>query len=261
MIFSFGEFYALSPNPKLATRRKKGNERAEQQLRIAERVARLLSAFPYVRSVAVSGSLSKNYADERSDIDFFIITAKDRLWIARTFMHFFKKITFLVGKQNWFCMNYYVDEAGLEIREKNIFTATEIITVMPLRDDSLFHEFISANEWYKNFFPYYIPGKERLKKMKSGVLKKMIEWLFNNRAGNKLDDWLMKITARRWNKKRKSNKKNSHGVLMSMDAGKHYSKPDPKHLQEKIVNRYYLKSEQLLLELKSVSTIEVVHAV
>jgi len=27
----------------------------------------------------------------------------------------------MAGKQDWFCMNYYVDEMGVDIPEKNIF--------------------------------------------------------------------------------------------------------------------------------------------
>jgi hypothetical protein len=62
----------------------------------------------------------------------FITTAKNRLWIARTLMHGLKKLTFLFNKQHYFCMNYYVDEVQqLQIREKNIYTAIEVATLMP----------------------------------------------------------------------------------------------------------------------------------
>ena len=85
-IYKLDEFYSLQHNYSLANRRRKGNVKAKDMLQTAGKIAGFLSAFPFVKGVAVSGSLSKNFADENSDIDFFIITEKNKLWIARTFM-------------------------------------------------------------------------------------------------------------------------------------------------------------------------------
>ena len=72
--------------------------------------------------------------------------------------------------------------------------------------------------------------------------------------GDWLDNVLMKITLERWQKKTSHEMRNSNGVLMGMDGGKHYAKPVPGHLQEKVVIRFNLKMEQLLAELKEVIT-------
>ena len=93
-IHQFGNFYTLSSDHYIAVRRIEGNQKAAELIKIAEKVGNLLIKFPYVRGIAISGSLSKNFADAESDIDLFIITEKNRLWIARTLMHCFKKLTF-----------------------------------------------------------------------------------------------------------------------------------------------------------------------
>src|SRR6201986_1114425 len=134
-VYQFERFFTLKNDPLLIARRIEGNTRAAELMKVARKVAAMLIRFPFVRGVAVSGSLSKNFADDKSDIDLFIITSKNRLWLARTLMHCFKKLTFLVKREHYFCMNYYVDEEELQIREKNIFTAIEIATLMPLRAD------------------------------------------------------------------------------------------------------------------------------
>ncbi len=149
IIFKTDEFYSIQNDKALVQRRCDGNFLAAEQMKIAHRAATILSKFPYVKGVAISGSLSKKFADKNSDIDFFIITAANRLWIARSFMHLYKKFTFLTGRQHWFCMNYYVDEAGLEIEEKNIFTAMEIVTLMPMQGS--FTDFFKQNDWTKIF--------------------------------------------------------------------------------------------------------------
>jgi predicted nucleotidyltransferase len=51
---------------------------AVKHIKKAKAVAKFLSWFPYIRGIAISGSLSKNFADENSDLDFFIITAANR---------------------------------------------------------------------------------------------------------------------------------------------------------------------------------------
>lgn len=254
MIFHVEEFYMLQQDHGWIKRRKEGNERAKKQLQIAEKVAALLFRFPYVRSVAVSGSLSKQFADEKADIDLFIITAPNRLWIARTFMHLFKKLTFLAGRQHWFCMNYYIDEAGLEIREKNIYTATEIITAIPFRGKDVFNKFLLSNSWVKKYFPQFVFDENTFAKNKNGFIKKVIEFLVNNKMGDWLDNLLMKITAKRWQKKTEQKKKNNKGILLGMDAGKHFSKPLPGQMQEKVLIRFNLKMEQLMMELESIPT-------
>src|SRR2546430_6574247 len=88
-----------------------------------------------------------------TDIDFFIITSANRLWIARTCMHLFKKLTFLTGRQHWYCMNYYIDEEALNIEEHNIFTATELITLLPVCGNGTMQRFFQMNSWVSVYFP------------------------------------------------------------------------------------------------------------
>ena len=37
--------------------------------------------------------------------------------------------------------------------EKNIYTAMEVATVLPLRDNGIFDQFFKANSWASVFFP------------------------------------------------------------------------------------------------------------
>jgi len=233
-VYQFDKFYTLKNDYSLITRRDKGNKKAVELIKVAEKVSNILIKFPYVRGIAISGSLSKNFADESSDIDLFIITAKNRLWIARTIMHAFKKVTFLINKQDYFCMNYYIDEQQLEIVEKTIYTAIEIVTLIPLQGDNLFERFYAANAWTRYYLPNKIMRLSSAKAVKSSFLKVLIELVFNNAV----DNMLMKITARRWLKKTLSKKLNAKGTIMGMDVNKHYSKPDPKNFQNKLLKQY-----------------------
>lgn len=238
VIFKIGEFYSLHNNFALSLKRQKGYEKAIGMLKKAEKAAKLISAFPFVKGVAISGSLSKYFADERTDVDFFIITARDRLWIARTLLHLFKKFTYLFNMQDFFCMNYFIDESEPLILEKNIYTATEVATILPVRGIDAFETFFKANSWTKNFLPnknIYLP---EIKTTKKTWLKSIVEKMLHNRLGDYLDNFMMNWTARSWNSKTLSNKKNSKGMLLSMHIGKHFSKPNPDMFQKKLLQRY-----------------------
>ncbi len=237
-VYKMAEFYSLQNDFKLAIRRFRGNEKAIFMLKKAEKAAAIISAFPFVRGVAVSGSLSKYFADEQSDIDFFIITKANRLWIARTFLHIFKKLTFIVRKQSYFCMNYFVDEKDPAIMEKNIYTAMEVATVLPLRDNGTFEQFFKANSWASVFFPNKFLHTPTVKKTGKSWVKSLIEKSLNNRFGDSMDNFLMNQTAKSWNAKTQSNKTDNKGMLMSMHVGRHFSKPNPEVFQKKILQSY-----------------------
>jgi len=246
IVFKLDHFYALHNDRALVQRRCAGNCLAIKQMKTAHKVSKFLSKFPYVKGVAVSGSLSKNYADEKSDIDFFIITAANRLWVARSLMHLYKKFTFLTGRQHWFCMNYYVDEAALEIPEKNIFTAMEIVTLMPMHGKTCLRNFIHSNNWTKKHFPIHDASVEHIPEIKAGLFRRLTEKILNGTSGDAIDNWLMNITGKRWKKKTVQHRVNSRGIVMGMALDRHFSKPDPKNFQDKVVERYDAKVKQLL---------------
>jgi predicted nucleotidyltransferase len=252
-VYKFDEFYTLQDDYSLVIRRKKGNTQARAMLKTASRIAGLLSAFPFVKGVAVSGSLSKNFADENSDIDFFIITERNKLWLARTFMHCFKKLAMLFGKQDWFCMNYYIDEEMLQIKEKNIYTATEIVTLLPLRGIHIFKEFFKENNWSKCFLPNHSLRISYVEEVKKPFFKRAIEFVFRNPVGNLLDHLLMKMTVFQWNRKTNSRKLNKRGAVMGMDASRHHSKPNPLVFQNKFMDTYEKKIFHLFRHYESKS--------
>jgi hypothetical protein len=203
-VFQTDDFYSIQNNYSLAERRRKGNQQAAFLLNHANPISIRLYQFPFVRAIGISGSVSKNFADENADIDYFIITKANRLWIARTFMHLFKKIPFLKNRNYWYCMNYFVDESALEIEEKNIYTATELTTLMPMQGIDHIHKLHEANKWADSYFPNF-NFKTQLKEDKpvSHPIKLFFEFLLNNKFGDRLDNYFLKLTTRRWKLKEK----------------------------------------------------------
>jgi hypothetical protein len=245
-VFLNQEFYGLQDNPLIIHRRYEGQQRAEQLLKKAMKIGRFLYQFPFVRGVAVSGSLSKNFADESADIDFFVITKANRLWVARTFMHLFKKLTFLIGHQHYYCMNYYIDEEALLLEEKNIFTATELKTLLPVSGRYAIENFFVTNKWADEWLPSCDYRIQQQKDRRFTIFKKITEWIFNNKVGNALDKYLLRITTRRWKNKKEKGRKNDKGLTMALITGRHFAKSDPGNFQAKVLQQYEEKTAKIL---------------
>ena len=116
IIYRFQNYYSIQNDPELVTRRMKGNALAEKKMKTARKVSWWLASFPFVKAVMLSGSISKGVMDEKSDIDYFIITEAKRLWIVRTAIAIFRRI-FLLNSHKNLCTNYFIDTQSLEIDE------------------------------------------------------------------------------------------------------------------------------------------------
>lgn len=240
VLFQLGNFYALSNDANLVERRIEGNNAATDELRKAKKASAFLYRwFPFINGIGISGSLSKNVAYKDSDFDFFIITAENRLWIARTIFIFFYRVACLVGLKRMFCLNYLIDEKMLEIEEKNIFTAIEISTLLVCDGKDVYEKFFKANQWVENIMPNYSPRFSEERFIKPAVFRRIIERLFNNEFGNKTNEKILKFYQRRWQKLSAKNIFTPKGFqLGGMVVTSHICKPLPQHFQQKILNYF-----------------------
>lgn len=198
-IFLIDGYYSITNDTTLITRREKGCEYAKKRIAKANSIAKFLGNFPFVNSVCISGSLSKDFALPDSDLDFFIITEADRLWIARSFMHLFKKFTFLFGAEHSFCMNYYVSTKHLEISPKTIFTATELITLKPaFAGDGIKQLFEHNAGWINILLPNGSFSNVTSIPDRKWLLSRLAENVINRIGGDSMNTWLFNLTYKKW---------------------------------------------------------------
>lgn len=237
-IFHIEGYYLLEKNAAMVQKRKTGATRAQLLMQHAQRSAAIISGFPFVKNVSVSGSLSKGYANEKSDIDLFIITEKNRLWICRTLLHLYKKITFLRGKEHSYCMNYFIDESKLCLEEQNIFTATELATLIPMYNTEVHRELIMANKgWAIKFLPN-IPWSTDMvfAEDNTNFIRKVAEGIINLCFPKILNLSLLRITDTWWRLKWKMKKYPMQDYDLAMKTRWYVSKNHPLNYQKKIIN-------------------------
>jgi len=246
IIYQSDEFYSINYINHLIPKRIEGNERAIKKMKAAKLFSKFISYFPYVRGVFLSGSISKGYMDKKADIDYFIITAPNRLWIARIFLVFFKKL-FLLNSYKFFCINYFISTTELEIEEKNIFTAVEFATLIPMYGADVYHALYDSNQWIKQYVPNY-PKRDvsNVPESRKEITHKIIETLLNNWLGDYFDNKVMKLFIK-YDEKR-------YGTLdektfkLAFKTRKNISKHHPNYFQKRVLESLRKKLEQLELK-------------
>ncbi|HYC28866.1 MAG TPA: hypothetical protein VEB42_08620 [Chitinophagaceae bacterium] len=223
----------------LVQRRLDANILAGSRIRKAISTGKLIACFPFVRFVGISGSLSKGYADEKSDFDFFIITSADRLWICRTLLHLFKKATFLVRRQDQFCMNYFLDISRLQLEEQNIYTAIELASLIPVSGPAVYTSLQTANDaWIKELLPNgYKPFfrnneateiNPMVKSLAEALLRPLAPWM---------NSWLMKLTDKIWRRKWRKRNYPVDDYNLAFKTTLYHSKNHPGNHQKKILSQ------------------------
>jgi predicted nucleotidyltransferase len=239
IVYNSGEFFQLKNDASHIRRRQNGNKLAEKRLKTARRVSGLISRFPFVRGILLSGSISKGFMEEDSDIDYFVITHPNRVWFSRLILMLFKK-AFLFNSKKIFCINYFVDMENLEIHERNIFTATEIVTLLPTFGRNSYEQFYEKNIWIKEFYPNF-PRRdtEEIPERKNGVIKNFLEKMLGKKLGDKLDDFAMMLFDKFY--KIKYSKYNRDEFVLAFKSTKKESKHHPKFFQKRVLEEFNRK--------------------
>ena len=234
LISNYLGYYFIGNDWDKVAQRVAGNKMASKRMKNARFFSGIIASFPFTRGVYISGSLSKGYMDENSDIDYFILTSPNRLWLCRTLLILFKKI-FLLNSHKNFCINYLVDTDNLEIKERNIYTATEVALLLPMYNYKLFKQFLKENSWVKEYYPN-LKQNETLSVKGLPRLKKITEKMLDNRLGDKLDNFFFKTTSRYWeNKHKKIDVTKPESELVWY---KHVSQYNPRHFRLNVLNRF-----------------------
>jgi predicted nucleotidyltransferase len=176
-----------------------GEERLWRQ---ARRAALLLQLVPFVRFVAVTGSLGRGEAGPDSDADLFVVTAPGRLYTARALalvlLHATQqRINVEAGRiAGSVDPNYWLSADDLDIRPHTAFVARDYTAMVPLWDGATIYDRLRyANEWV---------GRYRRRFRDAAVPRplpalRVLQWLFEAvcRLWPGLEAWTRAIQERR----------------------------------------------------------------
>lgn len=192
-------FFFVSERPETTVQRRREREAAARQLwPVAAFMVRMISRFPFVRGVFVSGELAKGVAGPDSDIDYLILTAERRLWVARSLLILFKKV-FLLDRKRYFCLNHFQTIGHLEVVSKSYYAAVEIATLRPMSDRDHLRPYLDANPWIERVLPNAFASRPvSPMPWKAPTVQRLIETLFPPAATDRFDEWLRTRWERLW---------------------------------------------------------------
>lgn len=200
----------LKGREKIISIRKIRTRVSKEKINRACFYARFLRLVPFVKSIIVCNSLSFYCAKESSDIDLFIITRENRLWLTRALALFLLNLLNVKvrrkRKSNRFCLSFFVTTKNLNLKQiyNNPFDpylSFWLAGLKPIYGIPVFHHFIAKNLWYKKELPNHqhrIRKKYLLKQKKSlfGFLRFISEKTINLFGANLIDKWLFRWQSR-----------------------------------------------------------------
>jgi hypothetical protein len=147
-----GSFFMLRGREHLVELRRARAERAARMWPAAIRYGRLIAALPFVRMVAVTGSLTWDTVEEDADIDYLIVTEPDHLWTCRLLVAVLARVARLDGTE--LCANYLMSTRALALSERTLYGAYELATLTPIAGRSLYRRLLRANPWATAYLPH-----------------------------------------------------------------------------------------------------------
>jgi hypothetical protein len=92
-----------------------------------------------------------NNVDREPDIDYFIVTARGRLWTVRAMALAVARVAALQGIR--LCPNYLVSEDTLIFPQQTLYTAHELAQMVPIFGLEVYERICQLNAWKNRFLP------------------------------------------------------------------------------------------------------------
>ena len=125
-----------------------------------------LSTKSYIKLIAVCGSVAYGLANESDDIDFFIVSQKNRMWLT------FAKALLLARilntekavnkKKPNFCLSFIADEENFGkqvVAHRDLLFARELLAAKVLAGNHFYQAVLSKTQWIKEALPVFYHSK------------------------------------------------------------------------------------------------------
>jgi hypothetical protein len=200
-----GGYYFLARRGQIVDLRRERELRSRSLFSLAFKCGRILGSLPFIRMVALTGSLAVMNVSKDVDFDYMLVTQPGRLWTARAFALLLNRMTKKRG--HTLCPNLIVSEAALEWPLHDLYSARELYQMIPIGGMDVYQRLIHANAWAKEFLPNCSSEeKAATPVLTEGVRKvattfqSLLEFPLRGKFGDRFERWEMTRKIARFSK-------------------------------------------------------------
>jgi len=195
-----GDYFTLPGRSELVILRKKRELRSQELLPSALAYGRVIGRLPFIRMVALTGSLAVHNVSNDFDFDYMLLTKPGRLWTARAFVLLFGRWTRLQG--HIICPNLIISENSLSWRQRDLYSARDFCQMIPIAGLDVYQKLMRANPWVGEFLPnaYAEVVDIPVDKKRLNFTQNILEYLLRGSLGDRLERWEMARKIERFSK-------------------------------------------------------------
>ena len=187
-----GGYYFLNGRDSLISVRSNRAVISGPPLKRAFRFGRILGGLPFIRMVALTGSLALLNAEESGDLDYMLVTKPGRVWTARGFAVLFGRLTARMGSV--LCPNLIVSENALDWEQRDLYSARELCQMVPITGAGIYTRLRRINEWAEDLLPNAGGPPPLTRAIHEGqrLLQRAEELPLLGRLGERTESWEMR---------------------------------------------------------------------
>jgi hypothetical protein len=167
----------------LIDERRRREHRSRRFLQRHRMLLACIAALPYVRLVALSGSIAHLNLEGSGDLDLFIVTRGRHVWSVTVVVVLLAK---LLKRRATLCANFVLADTELILDQQDLFSASQIVHLKPIVGRAVYDTLLARNPFVQRFYPnFHAPDVGSLPFRPSRALqvaKRTLEWLLTGPA-------------------------------------------------------------------------------
>lgn len=198
----------------------------------------ILGSLPFIRMVALTGSLAVMNSSTNADFDYMLIAAPGRVWMARGFALLLNRLSRLFG--HTLCPNLIVSESSLTWSTHDLYSAHELYQMIPIAGMDVYLKLMKANPWAEEFFPN---GFKTFKSPNDSqaLFQKIFETPLRGKVGDHIERWEMKRKIMKLSKQSGFGKETLFNAEVCQGNFGHHNQRTNQALQERL--RQYINAK------------------
>jgi hypothetical protein len=231
-------FYYLAGRENIVEIRMQREAHSRKLIRRALKYGRILGSLPFIRMVALTGSLAVMNSARNADFDYMLVTTPKRVWTARAFALLLNRFTRLFG--HTLCPNLIVSESALAWATHDLYSARELCQMVPITGMDVYRTLMKANAWTKDFLPnagdFQTSEVFKTSEVWKSDVWKLLELPLRGKLGDAIDQWEMNRKIARFSKQAGFGEETVFNVDMCQGNFDHHHKRTRQMFEEKLMS-------------------------